>query len=408
MSDSVYWIWHQLLFGIGTRRAEMMLEYFGTPENILRDIENGGHITSMLTEKENGDYKFALTRAEEIKRRTLRKGCEIITPDHPLYPPLLHGINAKPSVLYVKGNLACLQGNLVIAMVGTRGYTDYGRDVGRKLAEEMAVCGVVIVSGLAQGIDTICHAAALKAGGKSVGILGCGIDIDYPKGSSQLKRNLVNNGAVLSEYPLGTEPKATNFPMRNRLISGMSDGTVVVEADLKSGSLLTGSHALEQNRELFAVPGSIFSFREQGTHKLIKEGAKLTESALDIFEQFTYRNYPGFYPERFPYKADQHDKSPGTPKAPAPRQKAVPLLPEPVELAKRQPPAKIPTPPPGTLPEEISPAARAVYSLLGQEPKTVEQITVQSELGTPKIQSALTQLEIYGLIKGHPGRRFSR
>jgi len=400
MTDAAIWIWFQLLFGIGTRRAHLMLEYFPDPANILEGIEKRGQVLSMLRADELAVWQETLHRAEEVKRRTLRKGCEIITPDHPFYPPLLQNIHAKPAALYVKGDLSCLRDSLVIAMVGTRKFTEYGRDAGKKLAEELAACGVVVVSGLAKGIDSICHTAALKAGGKSIGILGCGIDVDYPKDSAPLKRNLVENGAVVSEYPLGNEPKPSHFPMRNRLISGMSDGTIVVEADMKSGSLLTATHALEQNRELFAIPGSIFSVREQGTHKLLRQGAKLTESALDIFEEFSYRSYPNLYPERMPenplYKSGEDGQSQEKRESAPPQ---VPLLGQPVENLQ-------PAPKPA-LPEALSAVAHTVYGQLDKAPKTVDSIAAGAALQVEKVQSALTELEIYGLIMGYPGRRFS-
>ncbi|MCL2856898.1 MAG: DNA-processing protein DprA [Oscillospiraceae bacterium] len=397
MTDSAIWIWYQLLLGIGTRRSHQILEYFPDPADILRGIEARGQVLSMLKEDELMAWQPALRTAEEIKRRTLSKGCEIITPDHPFYPPLLQNIHAKPAALYVKGDLTCLQGTLVIAMVGTRNFTEYGRDVGRKIAQELAACGAVVVSGLAKGIDTICHTAALKAGGKSIGILGCGIDVDYPSGSAQLKRNLVESGAVLTEYPLGTEALKANFPMRNRLISGMSDGTLVVEADMKSGSLLTAAHALQQSREVFAVPGSIFSVREQGTHKLLKEGAKLTESAHDILGEFAHRNYKGLCPERIPELTAYNPARDG---------KAQEVQ-TPAGSLDKTPEPKPERPAPKSLPEEIYGPAREVYALLGTQPKTVETIADECQFGLAKIQSALTQLEIYGLIKGYPGRRFS-
>ena len=390
MTDPTIWIWYQLLFGIGTGRAHQMLEYFPDPADILHGIETRGRALSMLSDAELTSWQPALRRAGELNRRTLAKGCEVITPDHPSYPPLLQKIYGKPAALYVKGDLSCLQGTLAIAMVGTRNYTPYGKDVGDKIATELATCGAVVVSGLAKGIDTICHTAAIEAGGKSIGILGCGIDVDYPKGSAQLKRSLVQNGAVLSEYPLGTEASARNFPMRNRIISGMCEGTLVVEADMKSGSLLTAVHALQQGRKVFAVPAAVLPPRELGTHKLIKEGAKLTEDASDILGEFTKRSYKGLQPQRL---------TTPPPNKPAPIGKAQ------QESIYKQPQAAPPAH--KNLPEEIYGPARDVYALLGAQPKTVEQLAAESPLELAQIQSALTQLEIYGLIKGYPGRRFS-
>lgn len=387
MIDAVRWIWFQLMFGIGSSRSHALLEYFETPGEILAGIERRSRVLSMLREEELTAWEKTLTLATELYHRTLRKGVDVVTPEHPDYPPLLGNIYAKPAVLYVKGDLGCLRDTLVVAIVGTRAFTDYGRDAAELLADGLARSGAVVVSGLAKGIDTVAHTAALDAGGKSVGILGCGIDVDYPKGSAGLKRRMCENGAVVTEYPLGAEVRPANFPMRNRLISGMSDGTVVVEADLKSGSIITATHAAEQGREIFSVPGSIFSFREQGTHKLIKEGAKLTESAEDILEEFSGREFPGLKPAGKPRRNEK-------------------LYEETVQLAL-DPEPHTKTAERAELPPGLSGAARAVYGLIGPEPAGFDRIAAGCPLATGDIQSALTELEIYGLIRGYPGRRFS-
>ncbi|HHY52855.1 MAG TPA: DNA-protecting protein DprA [Clostridiales bacterium] len=393
MTDSLYWIWFQLMFGVGSRRAHAMMEYFSSPEEILRGIEQKTQVITMLREEELLSWERTLDKAREIKLRTLRKGCDIITPDHPSYPPLLHGIFSKPAVLYVKGELDCLRDTLVIAMVGTRTFTEYGRDVARMLAGELARCGAVVVSGLAKGIDTFCHQAAVQAGGKSIGILGCGIDVDYPKGSAPVKRALAENGAVVSEFPLGTEPAQWNFPLRNRLISGMSHGVVVVEADLKSGSMITAAHAVDQNRELFAVPGSIFKMGAEGCHHLIRDGAKLTQSVQDILEEFDCQKFPRLQPcannpglkgtanEDMGKKLAQSTQMPD---------------PAPASGGGRRP-----------LPEGCSKEAQQVYALVLETPVSFESIAANCPLEVSQIQSALTELEIYGLIRGYPGRRFS-
>jgi DNA processing protein len=395
MTDSLYWIWFQLMFGVGSRRAHAMMEYFSSPEDIIRGIEQKTQVVTMLREEELLAWERTLEKAREVQRRTLRKGCHIITPDHPSYPPLLHSIFSKPAALYVKGELDCLRDTLVIAMVGTRTYTEYGRDVARQLAGELARCGAVVVSGLAKGIDTFCHQAALQAGGKSIGILGCGIDVDYPKGSAPTKRGLAENGAVVSEYPLGTEPTQWNFPMRNRLVSGMSHGVVVVEADLKSGSMITAAHAADQNRELFAVPGSIFKMGAEGCHHLIRDGAKLTQSAQDIFEEFDCQSFPRLRPST--NKTGQK----GTAKEDMGRRLA--------QSTQMPDPSAAPSPGAGRrpLPEGCSREAEQVYALIQETPASFESIAAGCSLEISQIQSALTELEIYGLIRGYPGRRFS-
>jgi DNA processing protein len=380
------------MFGIGTRRSHVLLEYFSSPGDILEGIKRKNQVLTMLREEELISSDRVMGQALEILRRTGRKGCAVVTPDHPDYPPLLKNIFARPAALYVKGDLSCLKDSLVIAMVGTRSYTDYGRDAAKALASALAENGVAVVSGLAKGIDSICHEAALGAGGKSVGILGCGIDVDYPKGSAPLKRALCQNGAVLSEYPLGFEPMKGNFPMRNRIISGMSHGTVVVEADMKSGSIITATHASEQGREVFAVPGSIFSIREQGTHRLIKEGAKLTESAADILEEFSGSHFAELIPAK--------GRRAGEDSFLAVKQLALETA-APTDKPRENSPGD------KRLPEEISAAAREVRGLMGQEPASFDSIAARCDLAAGDIQTALTELEIYGLIRGYPGRRFS-
>jgi len=388
MTDTLHWIWFQLMFGFGSRRAHALMEYFESPGDIIDGIETKNRVITMLREEEilSWEKKFAVAR--DIQRRTQSKGCEIITPEHPDYPPLLLNIFSKPAALYVKGDLSCLRETIVIAMVGTRAYTDYGKEAGVRLAGGLAQRGAVVVSGLAKGIDSICHQAALDAGGKSVGVLGCGIDVAYPSGSAKLKRAISENGAVITEFPLGFEPHAGHFPLRNRIISGMSDGTVVVEADVKSGSIITATHAAEQGREIFAVPGSIFSDREQGTHQLIKDGAKLTQTVEDILDEFSHREYPAME------LVNPRKQSP------------------PKEYLEMQKLAKDPQPQPDAakrrdIPEELSSGAREIHSLIKETPVGFEEIAAGTTLSVGDIQSALTELEIYGLIKGHPGRRFS-
>lgn len=384
MTDTVYWIWLQLLFGIGTRRAELFMNYFEHPREIAGGIRAGSRVRTMLTAQELTAWEAALERAEEIRRRTEKKGCTVVTPDHPQYPALLQGIYSKPAALYCKGDLSCLENALCIAMVGTRTHSEYGAKAAEHLAGSLAGCGAVVVSGLAKGIDTESHKAALAAGGKSIGVLGCGIDVDYPRGSAGLKRAMSENGAVITEYPLGTEPLPGNFPHRNRIISGLAHGVVVVEADLKSGSMITAEHALQQGRDVFAVPGSIFSLRETGTHHLIKEGAKLVDRPEDILEEYEGR---GFALRR-----------------PARAEKAA---------AYRDPPAmELPEEPPASeqerraLPDGIPEHCGVLYASVRALPSTVDELCAASGLDAGGVLSALTELEIYGLVKAYPGRRF--
>jgi DNA processing protein len=202
------------------------------------------------------------------------------------YPPLLREIAHPPPLLYCRGTIEP-QDSLAVAIVGSRRCSYYGKEVAFRLARELAQTGMTVVSGMALGIDSAAHQGALAAGGRTLAVLGCGVNICYPPGNGRLMRQIMARGAVLSEFPLDTPPLPQHFPQRNRIISGLSLGTVVVEASAKSGALITASFALEQNREVFAVPGNIESPYSRGTHRLLKEGARLVETAADILEELS-------------------------------------------------------------------------------------------------------------------------
>lgn len=403
MTDSVYWIWFQLLFGIGNRRSALLMDYFASPRELYDGIAANSRAVCMLEPTELSESPDAWQRAVEIQRITEKKGCHIVTPDHPSYPPQLAEVYGRPAALYVKGDLSCLENTLVIAMVGTRHRTEYGKQAAVFVADGLARQGVTVVSGLAPGIDADCHQAALAAGGPTVGVMGCGLDIDYPAGNRELKRAMSQNGAVISEYPMGTLPTRYNFPVRNRVISGMAHGVVVVEADLRSGSLITARCAREQGREIFAIPGSIFARGEQGTHKLIQQGARLVDKVEDVLERFpqyrqhmsrtrpSQRREPVQVVEKRPPLPDDHPDN--LLSAPAPKVAAPKKLP-------------IKQPQPQSLPDSATAIAAEVYQRFGSDTLTVDDVASATKLATGDILSALTELEIYGVVVSYPGRRF--
>jgi DNA processing protein len=221
-------------------------------------------------------------------QRIEKSGVRVVSCDDAEYPKNLREIYDPPLVLYVKGTLT-ERDALAIAVVGSRRTTLYGQDMARKLAFQLARVGVTVVSGLARGIDTAAHNGALQAKGRTVAVIGCGIDIVYPTENKKLADEIVEKGgAVVTEFPFGVQPDRQNFPMRNRIISGWSLGVVVVEANLKSGALITANQAGEQGRQVFAVPGRADSILSKGANKLIKDGAKLTEDVEDILSEFEY------------------------------------------------------------------------------------------------------------------------
>ncbi len=279
-----------LIDGIGPVRVRALLERFDRPENILEasrpDLMQvngvGAEVARNIT-----DWRETVKLDEELARIE-KAGVQVVTREDAGYPKNLREIYDPPLVLYVRGTLT-ERDALAIGIVGSRRTTLYGQEMSRKLAYQLARVGVTVVSGLARGIDTAAHTGALQAKGRTVAVIGCGIDTVYPPENKKLADEIAaKGGAVVSEFPFGVKPDRQNFPMRNRIISGWSLGVVVVEANLKSGALITAKQAMEQGREVFAVPGRADSILSRGTNRLIKDGAKLTEDAEDILTEFEY------------------------------------------------------------------------------------------------------------------------
>jgi len=286
MDDIKFLIALHSLPGMGSRRLKILIDYFQNHgyawqrDDIWPQVPgfNGAMAEMALAARRSAD-------ADRIYDNFLRSGASLVTLADPDYPALLQSIYDPPYLLFYRGKLPAA-GDLCIAMVGSRQATPYGQHVAAALAGELADEGAWVVSGLARGIDTCSHRGCLGAGGKTAAILGCGLDLYYPRENRGLYDQISASGAVISEFPLGTPPLPLHFPARNRIISGLSRGVVVVEAALKSGSLITADFALEQGRDVFAVPGPVTSAMSGGTHRLIKQGAKLAESGRDILEEY--------------------------------------------------------------------------------------------------------------------------
>lgn len=279
--------WLNSANGISSRTIEKLLEYFkGNPKEVWYGFDSEKHnlnflkpeIIAYLTKSKN-------TFEEKFLIRLNTENSNIITIYDDFYPEKLKQINYAPYILYYKGNLRGID-NISIAVVGSRKATSYGKWAAEKLTGELSVLGVNIISGLAVGIDTIAHKTALKHKIKTIGVIGCGIDKVYPKLNEKLYNEIIqSDGAVITEYPFGMQPLPSNFHDRNRIISGLSDGVLVIEAQERSGTLITAGHAADQGREIFAVPGNIDSLFSKGTNALIKDGAKITTSVDDIIEE---------------------------------------------------------------------------------------------------------------------------
>ncbi len=284
------WVCLSLLPGLGPGGLKKFVEYFGGPREVLRaELKDLSAVPGIRASQLNA-FRLLREYSEQAKRQVERicdMGGIILTIDDPDYPPLLRQIPDPPTVLYAQGKIELLK-TRCLAIVGSRAATAYGRRVAFSFSETLARNTVTIVSGLALGIDSESHKGALHAGGETIAVLGCGLDVVYPKQNSTLYEQIRRNGLLLSEYPLGTQPEGFRFPARNRIIAGVSSGVVVVEAARKSGSLITAEMALDFGREIFAVPGQVDSFKSEGTHWLLREGAQLVVSATDILEALQF------------------------------------------------------------------------------------------------------------------------
>ncbi len=365
-----YWLALGRIDGLGVRGAHSLIRHFSNPEAVfaasltaLESCELSAQVARDIRARKG------LAEAEKELAEARRQGIAVLSYSDPAYPPLLQQIADPPLALYVKGDVALLLQDAV-AMVGTRRPTAYGSSVTHRLANDLAQRRLVIVSGMARGIDSAAHRGALEAGGKTVAVFGTGADVIYPRENKSLAARIAEHGAVVAEFPLGTAPLPENFPIRNRIISGLSLGVVIAEAAEYSGSLITARMALEQNREVFAVPGNITSAQSFGPNLLIKQGAKLVDQWMDVIEEF-------------------------------PASVRARLLPSPA--AVQETPAQPPLIP------ALDGDQMAVYEALRpDEALFVDAICHCVSLPQPRVLAALLGLEMSGLVRQLPGMNFVR
>lgn len=294
MNNSVLWMWLCVSVNLKREKQLLLLEKFKTIENIYNaGLSEYAELGFLQPEEMNLLLNKDLCEAEKEFLKLSDYGVYTLTIDQPDYPEVLKHIYDPPTLLYCKGKFVNMNKYLCLAVVGTRKATAYGKSCSHNLAKSLASQGAVIISGMALGIDSKAHEGALDAGAPTVAVVGCGLDIVYPPSNANLMEKIIKTGMVISEYPLHSTPERYHFPERNRIISGISQGTIVVEADVKSGSLITANMANEQGRDIFAVPGNINSVCSKGTNALIKDGAKLVLCADDIIDEFNHS-----YPER--------------------------------------------------------------------------------------------------------------
>jgi DNA processing protein len=283
--DTKYWVGFNAIPGIGRVKFNQLDSYFGSLEDAwkasLSDLRQAGLDRSVV--KTISDWRTRISPDDEMEKLE-RHGIIALTYHSPDYPTRLKEIYDYPPVFYIRGAILA-EDEWCLAVVGTRKPTVYGRQVTEEIVTELARSKITIVSGLAKGIDTIAHHSALEAGGRSIAVFACGLDVVYPAENANLARSIIKQGALVSEYHQGTRPRPENFPRRNRIMSGLSLGVLVIEAGATSGALITAHLALEQNRDVFAIPGSILSPASRGANQLIQEGAKLVSDSTDILEE---------------------------------------------------------------------------------------------------------------------------
>jgi DNA processing protein len=358
------WFRLKSVSGVGNHLFKRLLQRFHSPKHVFEaSIEELLQVEGMSRGTASGIQNFKMPdKVEKDLTLTLKKGYEIITMNHPDYPPLLHEIPDPPPFLYVYGKIDPLKSH--IAVVGSRNATNYGMATTKRLCENLASIGIAVVSGMARGIDTSAHIGSIEGKGKTIAVLGSGFGRIYPAENRDLFHKISENGAVITEFSMHTEPESYNFPIRNRIISGISLGTVVVEATRKSGSLITARLAGEQNREVFAVPGSVHSFKSTGTHTLIKQGAKLVEHVQDILEEF-------------PFLQLRTD------------------LCQSIESIQ------------SSTQSSMTDNEKIVFKAMDDYPIHIDEIVRKTEMEPGKLSSLLLRMELKGVICQSPGKRFS-
>ena len=305
MSSLKYWIWLSMRAGIGAARAKIILEHFGTPERVYnaegRDFLDVEGIKmddiNELMQKDLSAANKALASCSEI-------GCRTVTLLDSDYPDRLRNIYDPPLILYVRGSLPDIDEEPVVGVVGTRKCTPYGMKTAENIGYNLSRAGIIVTTGLALGVDSVAARGALRGGSKVVGVIGSGLDVIYPPDNKHLFDDVANYGAVISEYPPGTPAVKTHFPARNRIISGLSLGVAVIEAPVKSGALITASRALEQGRDVFALPGNVDAVTCEGSNALLREGAIPFVSADDIIDE-----YIEMYPDKINVKKKSEIKN---------------------------------------------------------------------------------------------------
>ena len=395
MSALKYWIWLSELRGFNCETAARLIHAFGSPEDVynadpssIRDSGFSESVVKALSMKN-------IDGAERVLERCERRSIQIITRQDAAFPERLKNIYDSPSVLYVKGTLPVIDDEAAVSVVGSRSMTVYGQMCATRLSYELAKAGALIVSGMAKGIDSAAHRGALKAGKPTVAVFGCGVDVVYPSENQYLYEDIIATGAVVSEYPPETRPDRAHFPARNRIISGLSVGVLIVEAPAGSGALITANLAAEQGRDVFAVPGNIDSPSSFGTNSLIRDGAMLASCGNDIIREYAAK-FPHRLLSRINPPSEQLLKSGEKPVEKQKKSAETPLD----DTDRRDEIVNI-------LLKDFTKEQREIILVIEKTPSVADQIIEATQLPAPVVLSNLTMLEIDGIIERRPGDRFA-
>ena len=379
-----------LIPGIGNHTIRRLLVAFGSAEqSIAATSEELAQVDGLTPDvrQQLVDGRSRAPLAQELELIQQHQ-CHIVTISDDTYPPLLKQIDDPPVLLYIVGEFP-LPDTPSIAIVGSRSPTEYGKTTSQQLSYQLAERGIMVVSGFARGIDTCVHRGALEANGRTVAVFGCGLSVIYPETNRALAAEIIESGALVSEFPMTMPPRGKNFPRRNRVISGLTLGTLVVEASERSGSLITARHAAEQGREVFAVPGQIFSGRSRGTHSLINQGATLISSVDDLLDALP-QDYTGSLGGELP----EPTRQPPTSKRPD-------KVARPQSVEKRLTPVPQPKAAPNLTPDE-----QIVLSAMAADSVHIDEITRVTQLPIGKVSSLLVMLELKGIVQQLPGKQF--
>lgn len=366
IEELYYWIKFHLLFGNSINVTQKLINFFKEVKEIFNaPLEKIAKISNIKEEKIKDILDNAPAVEEKIKKdiEIIKKyNIKLVTIFDKDYPENLKNIASSPPILYVRGDIKP-EDKLAVGIVGSREPSSYGEIVAYKFSKELSSLKFTIISGLAKGIDYYAHLGAIKSGGRTIAALGTGIDVIYPKEQEMLFEQIIEHGGLISEFPIGTPPLSYNFPKRNRLISGLSLGIVVVEGGIESGAMITANFALKQGKKLFAVPGSITNYKSSGPHKLIKEGAKLVENVEDIIEEISTLNLI--------YKKSEEEEK---------------RINEEIE--------------------NLSELEKKIYNILSSEPLYIDEIHYKTGIASPEIDNILLGMELNGVIKELPGKMY--